>query len=279
MARLAGLSTVKIVSGRGALGSGVITDRNGRIVTNAHVAFRPTLDVELHDGRVVVGRVTRRDPGHDLATIQVEGADLDPLAFADSDRVRPGQIVVSLGNPAGISNALAFGVVHAAAVRDPRENEGMIAADLRLAPGFSGGPMLDAAGRLVGINTMIAGGLALAIPSNRVSGFVSRDAGPRLGFHVLPLHIDGGAEGNQPTGLIVTEVAEASLAARHGLILGDIITRVGGMWVRNGLDLARALREAPGTICLHFVRAGRAMTVTISFDAVPSNHGETDLAA
>src|SRR5579885_3859945 len=146
-------STVHVRDG----GSGVIW-RPDLIVTNAHVARGDRHAVDLWDGRRVDGAVIKRDPRRDLALLRVPR--IDPAArIGDSSALRPGQIVVAIGNPFGFIGALSSGIVHA-------QNRRWIQADIRLAPGNSGGPLADAEGRVVGINTMIAGGFAYSIPSN-----------------------------------------------------------------------------------------------------------------
>jgi serine protease Do len=114
----------------------------------------------------------------DLALLRVEARDLTAAVVGDSDRLRPGALVLAVGHPLGISGAVAAGVLHAAPHRRRSGGSRWLQADLRLAPGNSGGPMADAGGQVVGVNTMIADRLALAVPSNVVQGFVRRCVGP-----------------------------------------------------------------------------------------------------
>jgi serine protease Do len=154
-------------------GCGVIWDSSGLIITNAHVARTPELRVDLWDGRSFRGEVVARDPRRDLAAIRIPADGLPAVTPRDSASLRVGELAVALGNPLGFVGALTTGVVHA---RSPR----WVCADVRLAPGNSGGPLADAHGRVIGINTMVAGGLALAVPSNSVVQFLRR-AGARIG--------------------------------------------------------------------------------------------------
>jgi serine protease Do len=165
-------STVQVLSGRGG-GSGVIWS-DGVIVTNAHVV--PTDVTPGRHAEIVAGgtrrsaRIARRDRERDLAILEVPGASLDPAEIGDSEALRSGQIVIAIGHPFGIAGALAIGVIHAV---DGRK---WVQADIRLAPGNSGGILADADGRVIGINTMIYNGLGLAIPSHEVNEFLRRDS-------------------------------------------------------------------------------------------------------
>ena len=125
----------------------------------------------LPDGRELPARLTARDPRRDLALLSVAISDLEPALRADARGLRPGELVVALGHPFGVAYAAALGVVHRApgATRGPG---GWLHADIRLAPGNSGGPLADASGRVVGINAMIVNGLGIAIPTHLVERFV-----------------------------------------------------------------------------------------------------------
>jgi serine protease Do len=149
-------------------GSGVIWTPDGVIVTNAHVVRSPTQQVLLSDGRELTARLIARDERSDLAMLRVDADALPVLTVRDATSLQAGEVVVAVGHPWGEINALSLGVVHTAM----RGRKSMIVADLRLAPGNSGGPMADAEGQLVGINCMIAKGFAVAIPTNVVTAFL-----------------------------------------------------------------------------------------------------------
>jgi serine protease Do len=157
------------------IGSGVVWSADGLIVTNAHVA-RGRRRVVLGDGRRFDGRLVAWDPERDLAALAIDARELDPVEVRDSDTVRAGELVVAVGHPFGLTGAVTIGVVHAMP-RPGSAGRGLVQADLRLAPGNSGGPLADARGRVIGVNAMIAGGLALAVPSNTVVRFVAAIAG------------------------------------------------------------------------------------------------------
>ncbi|MGH7392971.1 MAG: S1C family serine protease [Candidatus Rokuibacteriota bacterium] len=162
--------TVEIYSPGGG-GAGIVWAPD-LVVTNAHVARAACVRVGLADDRRVEARLLVADRRTDLALLRVSRVGVVPAALADSDALRVGALVVALGHPLGLRRTLTAGVVHAFAPAPPGGRR-WIHADLRLAPGNSGGPLADTAGQVVGINTMIAGGLALAIAINDVRRFVA----------------------------------------------------------------------------------------------------------
>lgn len=162
--------TVEIYS-LGGGGAGIIWGPD-LVVTNAHVARASRLRVGLADGANIDAHVIAADRRADLALIRMPRCGVTPAAAGDSDAVRVGALVVALGHPLGLRRMLTDDVVHAFAPVPPGARR-WIHADVRLAPGNSGGPLADTAGHVVGINTMIAGGLALAIPINDVRRFVA----------------------------------------------------------------------------------------------------------
>ena len=145
------------------------------IVTNAHVTCAASVRVRLADDQLVEAHVVAVDPRADLALLRVPRSGLAPAALADSDALRVGALVVALGHPLGLRRTLTAGVVHALGSTQPGGRR-WIHADVRLAPGNSGGPLADTAGQVVGINTMLVGNLALAIPINDVRRFVASTA-------------------------------------------------------------------------------------------------------
>jgi serine protease Do len=166
-------STVEVRTRGTGAGSGIIWTTDGLIVTNAHVARTDRATVVLWDGRTFDGIVTARDARRDLATIAIDsGAALLPAAdIGHPTDLRTGDVVVALGHPLGITGAVAFGVIHVVETR--RGGPRWIRADIRLAPGNSGGPLADAHGRVIGVNTLIAGGLGVAVPVTTVMRFLA----------------------------------------------------------------------------------------------------------
>ena len=167
-------SLVQVLPGRGG-GAGVIWDASGYIVTNAHVlpgenAASEKVGIIDASGRRSFARVILRDRERDLALLHTAPiASISPPEIGDSDSLRPGQLVFALGNPLGLTGAVSAGVIHAV---EPISGRNWIQADVRLAPGNSGGMLADASGRVIGVTTMIWNGIALAIPSSEVNAFV-----------------------------------------------------------------------------------------------------------
>ena len=155
-------------------GAGIVWGGGGLVVTNAHCVRKSaslTLEIngETHEAESIS---LARD--HDLALIHAPSVTGPRLELRDVSSLRPGELLFAYGHPLGVSHALAMGALHGV-VRDRRTGEPrFIAADIRLAPGNSGGPLVDAEGRLVGVNSMIVGGLGVAIPASVVQAFVAR---------------------------------------------------------------------------------------------------------
>jgi S1-C subfamily serine protease len=163
-------SVVEVRDGAG-VGAGTIWRAHGLIVTNDHVVPRARAEIRLADGRTALGQVLARDLRNDLAVVQVHLGGL-PAADVRTGPVRPGELVLAIGHPFGVRHAVALGIVSTAAATVQGIERPLIRADVAIGPGNSGGPLLDAAGRVVGINAMIGGGLALAVPSRLAEGLV-----------------------------------------------------------------------------------------------------------
>jgi serine protease Do len=246
-------STVVVHAGGRGSGSGVIWSSEGSIITNAHVARGANASVQLWDGREFNATIASRDPRRDLAALRIAATNLPSASVADSSRVRPGELAIAIGNPLGFVGALTTGVIHAVGPVRGLGPRSWVQADVRLAPGNSGGPLADAQGRVIGINTMIAGGLALAIPGNVVRNFLS--AGPSdawLGVTVHPVRIpESRSRAGGPTfGLVLLEVEKGSPAFLASLLPGDILLgteqkafkSVGDLWELLTGTSARLLR-------------------------------------
>ena len=236
-------STVHVSAGCRAQGSGTIVSPDGIIVTNAHVAGSGLVDVQLWDGARSRADLVLSDVGRDLAILRVSRFGLPSAELADSDRLRVGEVVIAVGNPFGFMGALTTGVIHAI---EPVPNLGplkWIQADVRLAPGNSGGPLANARGEVIGINTMIAGGIGLAIPSNSVSRLLKRGLAPApLGIVVRPVQIT--VRGRARLGLAILEVCKDGVAGRASLMPGDVLIGVEGSHLESIEDFERALDGA-----------------------------------
>jgi serine protease Do len=264
--------------GRGS-GSGVIWSSDGQIVTNAHVARGTRARVETWDGREFSATVASRDSRRDLALLRVDFANAAPnflaAVAADSWQIRPGELAIAIGNPLGFIGALTTGVIHAVAPIRGLGPRAWVQANVRLAPGNSGGPLADARGRVIGINTMVARGLALAIPSNAVRDFLSAGASDAwLGVAVHPVQIPrpkSAAGASAPTfGLVLLEVEPGSPAATASLMPGDILLGADEKRFASLPDLSRALNgSASRLLRIEFLRGdySRVRRVTVQLGA------------
>jgi serine protease Do len=249
-------STVFVYAGPRGNGSGVIWSADGAIVTNAHVARASPLRVQLWDGREFAATVASRDTTRDLAELRISAANLPAAAVADSSQVRPGELAIAIGNPLGFVGALTTGVVHAVGPLRRLGSASWVQADVRLAPGNSGGPLADALGRVIGINTMVAGRLALAIPSNSVTHFLAADPiDTWLGVSVAPVRVPRPGARSKSFGLVVMEVEQESPAANASLLPGDILLGTDEKSFASPGDLAAALQgSGPRLLRLAFLR-------------------------
>lgn len=172
--------TVRVQSSGTASGAGVLWD--GLVITNAHVATRAQATIQFSEGAVAPARVVARDRKRDLAALELDPLEPHPTAaFAQvrgAPPLRVGELVIAIGHPGVLSGAATLGIVHTADGDRAGRPARWVAADLRLAPGFSGGPLADARGRLIGINTMMQGGLALAVPAALVQSWLRRTLSP-----------------------------------------------------------------------------------------------------
>lgn len=272
-------STVLIRPGRRGSGSGVIWSGDGTIVTNAHVAHDSNAHVQLWDGREFVGTVTARDPRRDLVSLRINASDLPAATPADSAQLRPGELAIAIGNPMGFLGALTTGVIHAIGPVRGLGSQIWVQASVRLAPGNSGGPLADAGGRVIGINTMVAGRLALAIPSNVVRHFLAVGPGDTwLGVTVRPVRVP--RFGGHTFGLILLEVETGSPAAQASLMAGDILIGREEKPFRSIEDLSDAIDGAGvRLLCLEFLRGSysRVRRVTVRL-GIPSP-GKDSVAA
>jgi S1-C subfamily serine protease len=187
----AGRSLVQVSSGRRGAGAGIIWDTAGLIVTNAHVVRRHSPRVILADGREFPARLLGYDKFNDLAALAINpgtgdnGTGLPAVTPGDSRALRSGEIVLALGHPWGITGSATAGIVVAVGRGMPDQPGGereLISVGLHLRPGYSGGPLLDAAGHVVGVNVMMAGPeVGLAIPAHVVEAFLKAiaEAGPQ----------------------------------------------------------------------------------------------------
>jgi serine protease Do len=232
----------------------VIWNSDGAILTNAHVLGKGAHSVELWDGRTVAAELKGRDDQRDLAKLSTNSSGVSAIDLRESP-VKPGEVVVAVGNPLGFTGALSTGVVHAVGPVAGLGRRRWVQAAVRLAPGNSGGPLADAAGRLVGINTMIVSGIALAIPIAIAKDFMMNGAGPRLGVTVQPVSLSHRAG----VGLLVLSVDRGSPAEHASLLMGDVLVGANDCPFDSPADLADSLREdGKDVVKLRFMRGDRS---------------------
>jgi S1-C subfamily serine protease len=240
-------------------GSGVVITPDGFVLTSAHVVEGADGGVaSLMDGRELTVTVVGSDPLSDLAVLRAESGDLTPAELGDAEALQVGQLVVAVGNPNGFAGSVTAGVVSALGRSLPTRSgsatrivENVIQTDAALNPGNSGGALADGSGRVVGINTAVAGvGLGLAVPINattrRIVGALMTEGRFRRAY----IGIAGGARPLPPrlaaalgrqTGIEVVEVVEGSPADRVGLRAEDLIVEVDGTPVAGVDDLQRLM--------------------------------------
>jgi serine protease Do len=159
--------TVRVTGDNGSRGSGVIWLSRGLIVTNAHVAVAHEHRIEFFDGRVAKARRVARDPQRDLAALAVDVPFLSAASIRSASQCRTGELVIAVGNPVDGEGAVSIGILHRPAGQNP-----FLFADIRLAPGNSGGPLADAQGNVIGINSAVVNGLGCAVSSDAVLEFL-----------------------------------------------------------------------------------------------------------
>jgi S1-C subfamily serine protease len=278
-------------------GSGFFWGDDGHIVTNAHVIQRAVrANVNLADGRVLPARLVGTAPQYDLAVLQVDldGVSADPLVSGASADLKVGQSVLAIGNPFGLDWTLTTGIVSALDREIPIGNgviEGLIQTDAAINPGNSGGPLLDSAGRLIGVNTAIfspsgaSSGIGFAVPVDLVERVVPQLIAngvyrpPILGIRFDP-RINELARQNGVEGVVILAVEPNGPADRAGLqpaerdrnggvLPGDIIQKVRERRVLSGADLNAALDDydAGDEVELTLWSEGQTRTVTVILDA------------
>ncbi|HYB34276.1 MAG TPA: trypsin-like peptidase domain-containing protein [Steroidobacteraceae bacterium] len=262
-----------------SLGSGVIVDEAGHIVTNHHViANADSIRVQLADGRVADARIVGRDPDTDLAVLKIDLAPLPVIIFGRSDRLKVGDVVLAIGDPIGLSQTVTHGIVSAVSRQQlgiaPLED--FIQTDAPINFGNSGGALVDASGALVGINTAIVAknigveGIGFAIPVNMVRGVLSDIIAHgrviRGWIGIVPEDLpepQAQQLGLGQAAVVIGNLYVGSPAERAGLLPGDLLLDIDGTALRSAQDaLGRIASRQPGTsVVLRGMRAGRAFEV------------------
>ncbi|AFR26480.1 DegQ family serine endoprotease [Bartonella quintana] len=276
-----------------SLGSGVIVDARGLIVTNYHVIKDANeIKVALSDGREFESKIMLKDEATDIAVLEIDakGAQFPILPLGDSDTVEVGDLVLAIGNPFGVGQTVTSGIVSAQA----RTRVGIsdfdffIQTDAAINPGNSGGALIDMKGQLIGINTAIYSrsggsvGIGFAIPANLVK--VMLDTVRRGGKYFVPPYIGasfqnvtpdiaGGLGLERPYGALVIEIMKDSPAAKAGLKVGDVILGVQGIRVDSPDSLGYRLMTAGigHSLVLEYLRSGKTFQTKITVSSIPES--------
>ena len=259
-------SVVQVRSGGRGIGAGVIWPGDGLVLTNYHVVAggRGNVKVALHDGRTLDADVMKSSRSLDLALLRVgRENDLPAALIGDSDALRVGELVYAIGHPWGRIGAVSAGIV--GELRRPGSS--YIRSDVALAPGNSGGPLLNARGEVVAINAMIFGSMALSIPSNAAGAWVAGERRPRLGIGVLPVEIPASLRGEAgASGLVIAAVESGGAADRAGLLVGDVLLSGAGHPLERAETLLEAIARAGEAVSLRVMRGGRIMLMEVRLE-------------
>jgi serine protease Do len=263
-------------------GSGIIINPEGYVLTNNHVIEGTrTVDVYLNDGKKYEGTVVGTDPGTDIAIIKIDGHNFYSGEFGNSDEIKPGQMVIAIGNSLGLSGGptVTVGVISAIRRNIPLQQgilENMIQTDAAINPGNSGGPLIDSDGRIIAINNAIipyAQGIGFAIPINiakdvanelisygRITrpwlGILGIDINPKLASYYTLTSAEG---------VLIVRINEDSPAYHAGLQPGDIIIKIGEKSIKGMEDLRQFIwkRKAGEKVKIQILRKHRQFTGTI----------------
>ncbi|MFO1312992.1 MAG: trypsin-like peptidase domain-containing protein [Burkholderiales bacterium] len=259
------------------LASGVIVDRDGHVVTNYHVIEDASeLAIARPDGTVYPARVIGTDPASDIALLKIDGDGLQPIAFADLDDVAVGDVVLAVGNPFGIGQTVTQGIVSAIVRRGTEPLDNFVQTDAAINPGNSGGALIDTAGRLIGVNTVILSksggseGIGFAIPGDLVQTVVaSLKAKGRVARSWIGMSMATASGG----GARVVGVDRGGPAERAGIVPGDVVVRVDGRPVRHPQDVNYVAigNEAGTRVTMEIARSGgKRESVDVRLAANPS---------
>jgi S1-C subfamily serine protease len=278
-------------------GSGFIINKNGQILTNAHVVSGATkVTVTLKDGRTVAGKVKGIDRVTDVAVIEIAEKNLPSIQIGNSDQIKPGEWAIAIGNPLGLDNTVTAGIISGTGrssadigAADKRVN--YIQTDAAINPGNSGGPLLDASGKVIGMNTAIlrgTQGLGFAIPINTAQRIASQLIAngkvdhPFIGVQMVNLtpqlkeEINNAANANFKVdvdkGTLVARVVRNSPAASGGIKSGDVIQAVNGKTVANSNEVQQAIETTKigESIPIKVRRNGREIALNVTPTAAPA---------
>jgi serine peptidase DegS len=270
-----------------SLGSGVIVDEAGHIVTNHHViANADSIRVQLEDGRVADAHIVGRDPDTDLAVLKIDLSPLPVATFGRSDQLKVGDVVLAIGNPIGLSHTVTHGIVSATSRQQlgiaPLED--FIQTDAPINFGNSGGALVDSSGALIGINTAIVAknlgveGIGFAIPVNMVRGVLSDIIAHgrviRGWIGIVPEDVSEEQAtqlGLAQSGVVLANLYVGSPAQEAGLKPADLLIEIGGVTLHTAQDaLARIAIEKPGAVlAIKVLRGRRTLEVKVKVSEQP----------
>jgi serine protease Do len=260
-------------SGRG-IGAGVIWPGDGLVLTNHHVVSgrrrRGNIRVAVRDGRTLEADVVKSGLNLDLALLRLEGdhGDLPAAPVGDSDALRVGELVYAIGHPWGSVGAVSAGIVGGVGeLRGRGSSARYVRSDVALAPGNSGGPLLNARGEVVAINALIFGLMALSIPSNEAQAWVAGERRPRLGIKVLPVELPAFLRREAGTaGLVIAGVETGGAADRAGLLVGDVLLAIAGNPLGEAGTLLETMAHAGDVVSLRVMRGGKIMVMEVRLE-------------
>jgi Do/DeqQ family serine protease len=285
-----------------SLGSGVLVDATGLVVTNNHVIEgADQVKVSLADKREFEAEMVLKDSRSDLAVLRIKAQNerFPALEFADSDALEVGDVVLAIGNPFAVGQTVTHGIVSALARTEVgiTDYQFFIQTDAAINPGNSGGALVDLSGRLVGVNTAIfsrsggSQGIGFAIPANMVKVVVAsaKSGGsmvkrPWLGARLQAVtpEIAEGLGLKRPSGALIASVTPTSPAARAGLKTSDLIIAIDGQPVEdaNAFDYRFATKAIGGSARLGVMRAGKELALSVTLEAAPDTpHDELVIAS
>ncbi len=272
-----------------SLGSGVIVDRNGYILTNNHVVKdADEIKIKLSDGREFKGKVVGTDPKTDLAVIKIDSNHLPIIKWGDSDKMRVGETVLAIGNPFGLNQTITSGIVSATGRANVgiADYEDFIQTDAPINPGNSGGALVNVRGELIGINTAIFStsggyqGIGFAIPSNMskvvMESLVKKGKVVRgwLGVSIQPLTPEIAKQFGMKDdrGALIGDVMEDSPAEKAGVHRGDVVTGFEGKEITDPASLRNMVANTPigKEVTLKLLRDGKQKAIKIAIAELPS---------
>ena len=263
---------------RGGAGAGFLWSPDGYMLTNYHVVAGSDgkVEVVLTDDRSFDAEVVGSSRRLDLAMLRLRNApaeDLPTPPVGDSDALRVGELVFAVGHPWGRRGAVTVGIVSGlGSVGRPFGRARYVQSDAYLAPGNSGGPLVNARGEVIGVNAMVSRGLSLAIPINTAGAWASggmrtRRSRSRLGVRVQEAVLPASSRdpAGQEVGLVIAGVASGGPASRAGLLVGDVLLSVAGETVEDAASLRDALARAGDPVRLRVMRGGEVREIEAGF--------------